>query len=492
MSSSFGPDTFKTIIEGLGIDLSDNALAQDGPDALPSDVCLLGNDAIDEVAKYVCSCFKEGSEQNLLRGEEAVKLLAMFKFGDLQGSFSSFDDHFYRVDTFVAEIARYAKLNPILVTLAAAWTGLSEEEKAKCFPNLTEDRDAEVRHALAYCFLLHTIATTITEEPKGTNLPLGGTTFVEKLYNLFNEQKETVEWKPYFSLFEKAKEASVNYPIRNKQIPYKTGEKEIDDKASAGALLSINILEAMMQDTLQGYEDNAQCGFELMMESNDRKEIKGLDNGPDSEWVDDGRKTGVALYKSPLPTVWANIYSSWNLCFCSTYSNFPVFFAKLLNPATFGKYHKIDGMYLSPRVLTLYMHIQYVMLTRSDTKSKTPWFENRPWGDWRSTILSDLWGQANKEAARQYQVRIESIIDDNYGKIEEAKYDLKRLAVRPLWVILRETIEASQGTKNFVIKLFEKCFGLNLPGDEIALMKSLISMAKKKGLVDASIEYPQY
>ena len=231
MSTSFGPDTFKTIIEGLGINLSDNSLAQDGPDALPSDVRLLGNDAIDEVAKYVCSCFKEGSEQNLLRGEEAVKLLAMFKFEDLQGSFSSFDDHFYRVDTFVAEITRCAKLNPILVTLAAAWTGLSEEEKAKCFPNLTEDRDAEVRYALAYCFLLHTIATTITEEPKGTNIPLGETTFIEKLYTLFNEQKETVEWKPYFSLFEKANEASDNYQITNSFIPYKTGEKEIDDKA---------------------------------------------------------------------------------------------------------------------------------------------------------------------------------------------------------------------------------------------------------------------
>merc|ERR1711935_475639 len=98
----------------------------------------------------------------------------------------------------------------------------------------------------------------------------------------------------------------------------------------------------------------------------------------------------------------------------------------------------------------------------------------------------------NKEAARQYQVRVESIIDDNHGKIEEAKYDLKRLAVRPLWVILRETIEASQGTKNCVLKQFDKCFGRDLPGDEIALMKRLISMAKKKGLIEASIEYPQY
>lgn len=76
-----------------------------------------------------------------------------------------------------------------------------------------------------------------------------------------------------------------------------------------------------------------------------------------------------------------------------------------------------------------------MIFTRSDAKIKTPPFVKRPLDDWRSTVLIDLRGQYNNETAQQYQVRLESIIDDNYGKIEAA--------VRPLWVILCETIDVS-------------------------------------------------
>ena len=55
---------------------------------------------------------------------------------------------------------------------------------------------------------------------------------------------------------------------------------------------------------------------------------------------------GVPCLKSPLPVVWNNLYTAWNLAFCANYSDWPLMFAKLLNPATLGLYQACSGNFM--------------------------------------------------------------------------------------------------------------------------------------------------
>ena len=116
------------------------------------------------------------------------------------------------------------------------------------------------------------------------------------------------------------------------------------------------------------------------------------------------------MYAS-FPRVWNNIYSSWNLGFVSNYKNWPSFFAKLLNPATCGTYQTEDaGLYIWPRVITLYLHIHHEMINRAAARSKEP--EGL---DWRSERVTEVFGKVNLVAARLYRDRIDGVIDERHG-----------------------------------------------------------------------------
>ena len=126
---------------------------------------------------------------------------------------------------------------------------------------------------------------------------------------------------------------------------------------------------------------------------------------------------GVPCLKSPLPVVWNNLYTAWNLAFCANYSDWPLMFAKLLNPATLGLYqackenkfgnfmvvvqlilthiclfkkpekchtcyicHSVTqelqpGLYASPRIVALYVHVFYMVCQGGDSviHGVTPW-----------------------------------------------------------------------------------------------------------------------
>jgi len=127
-------------------------------------------------------------------------------------------------------------------------------------------------------------------------------------------------------------------------------------------------------------------------------------------------ETGVAKLYPSFPRVWNNIYSSWNLAFCSNYKNWPSFFAKLLNPATCGTYQRDDaGLYLWPRTVTLYLHLHHMMLERAALKSRDP--EGL---DWRSESITEIFGRVNLIAARLYRDRVDQVIGELHGNRRNA------------------------------------------------------------------------
>ena len=107
--------------------------------------------------------------------------------------------------------------------------------------------------------------------------------------------------------FEHAKKKSVKWLMKLYQLRGKAGETP--ERYLLGVAVSINILEAMMQDVLLGNEDNAWAGFELMMEPGNLDRIlRGTGSAIDMEVY-----KGVPCLNNPLPVVWNNLYTSWNL-----------------------------------------------------------------------------------------------------------------------------------------------------------------------------------
>ena len=117
-----------------------------------------------------------------------------------------------------------------------------------------------------------------------------------------------------------------------------------------------------------------------------------------------------------------------------------MYLGKLINPTVIGLYQNdgSDGMYLYPRVVTLWVYIHYMIFARAEQKRKS-----LHGIDWRNADLTLTWGAVNQGAGDQFQDRVEKTIDDNHGLDKEVAYDAKRVGVGILWASFRGMISLS-------------------------------------------------
>ncbi len=115
---------------------------------------------------------------------------------------------------------------------------------------------------------------------------------------------------------------------------------------------------------------------------NDAKE-----SSPDQTWVFESVDMGICKAYSVFPVVWNNLYQSWNMAFISnTYEEYPLVIAKLCAPIVSSMYHDVDpGLYLTPRIIALWLCL--TLHTHIVERGVKPTEH-----DWRSNILSSLWG----------------------------------------------------------------------------------------------------
>lgn len=112
----------------------------------------------------------------------------------------------------------------------------------------------------------------------------------------------------------------------------------------------------MCGDVYFGHSDNAEAGYEIMMEPNDMKPVPGLRNDIDQEYENTGNTMGLC----PFPLQWDNLYLAWNLAFCSNFSNNIFYYAKLICPVVSGTYQEVHpGLFLCPRVICLLLIFHY-------------------------------------------------------------------------------------------------------------------------------------
>merc|ERR1719482_2551283 len=195
----------------------------------------------------------------------------------------------------------------------------------------------------------------------------------------------------------------------------------------------------MYSDVKNENDANAAAGFELMVETNDRHPIKGLGNKLDYEFVHDGVPLGIEAITPPLPTEWANLYTSWNVDFVCGKTMLPILAAKLLAPVVLGTYQELDpGLYIVPRVVCLYMVLQYHIVTLTkDGHWQIPVADGklRNHTDWRIQMreATHLLGEVNHVAARQFHARIDKIIADNCCVGFEIFKDIERAGMVAVW-----------------------------------------------------------
>jgi hypothetical protein len=106
-----------------------------------------------------------------------------------------------------------------------------------------------------------------------------------------------------------------------------------------------------------------------------------------------------------------------------------------------GEYQeRPSGLYLYPRIVSLWLHIHHEVTLRWENQSSTPQTL-----DWRSDIPSLLWGRVNLGAAQEYQKRVEGIMEEHHGMCKNVGYDAKRAGVQVLWGGLCAAIQGGCG-----------------------------------------------
>merc|ERR1719228_481679 len=108
----------------------------------------------------------------------------------------------------------------------------------------------------------------------------------------------------------------------------------------------------MAQDFLEQRLDNALAGKTLVLNRPGLEEDKRTMAGP-TEISENGQ---MIEFSPPLPSLWADLYETWNMAFVTRYEDWPYFLVKLLIPSV-SDYHDYPEGYLYPSATALYAYI---------------------------------------------------------------------------------------------------------------------------------------
>jgi hypothetical protein len=279
---------------------------------------------------------------------------------------------------FIDEMASNAQANPYLLSFLERASSSSFEELSD---RVHKEGSKTFRSVVTHALVLDRI----------TRLMADDLNFLQTVRHLWQKARESANIAKDLTWFEKAKIASVEKPIIIQYEKFRAGQEIPPDFMRW--MLSLNIMEAVLLDRVNGRRDNAYAGWVLASHRPGAiKKDPRTDSGP-SGWST-GRKA-VSLFP-PLPRLWADLYHSWNLAFCMQFKTFPWLMTKLLIPCVSG-YQTQPETYLYYRILALFAYLNYTFLWRSDRLNNGIEGPN-----WEDKALLALWGKVNAESADNY------------------------------------------------------------------------------------------
>ena len=142
----------------------------------------------------------------------------------------------------------------------------------------------------------------------------------------------------------------------------------------------------------------------------------------------------------------------------SAYTNSPIYFAKFLAPIVHGYQEKGNqGLYIWPRVVCLFIHIQCEIMSRTMSRmGRQPVLLkmavsgrvdlHRLFNDWRCDWITGLFGTVNKAAARRFQARLEATVKAKSSALVHSDYRIRRDGLVTLWRITESHVRLCQKT----------------------------------------------
>lgn len=384
-----------------------------------------GEEVIDQWIALLRKTYFLEDDPPLEKSQELKNLIYILGLQKLISSLS-LDTTETKPAAYIQLVGELAKKNQCFVIMARELN----LHRVTLNPKPSQEAVADVRGAVVYSFLLDRIAHSCMWEPKPSKKR---DTLLSDLVATLDLRMGQSAWQEKSDLFEHLKIKTISEPIRNMCLA-KAGGHESDlyfqqaAKPDNGEVLSLSILSAMYEDFRLDNSDNANAGFELMVEPFGRSPIPGTGSDVNREWVHNGQPMGVWLGTAPFPVDWNCLYQSWNLGFCSNYSNSPYFFAKLLNPTVMGTYFQkgCEGLYMWPRLLCLFVHTRYEAITRNGNRTGVNWTD-------KHTTL--VMGSVNLKLSAKYQVMIKQAV------LDKVAYKLKRGLARAFWQQLQQAIQ---------------------------------------------------
>jgi hypothetical protein len=281
------------------------------------------------------------------------------------------------IDQFLDRMAGCADANPYLRKFLQAAPG----ERFQVLERKIEDEGSLViPDAIFYAFALDRLTATLRQDP----------TIIDSLLQLWEKERQESGMDKHMTAFWKVKRVSVKYPIE-KMVKFHESGKIASNFMKF--LLPLNILEAAAGDLFLGFPHNAKAAWTLAL--NRPQKLKQAEDSPatTATWSKDRKAFN---YNVPLPRKWADLYSTWNLAFITSFRDFPYAFAKLLIPAV-GDYRDAPGEYIYNRTLALFIHIYYSFFHRTD-KAR----QGEEVIDWTDVEFTRFWGRINKASAKEY------------------------------------------------------------------------------------------
>jgi len=227
----------------------------------------------------------------------------------------------------------------------------------------------------------------------------------------------------FFSL---AKVLSVEEVIKRRIQTLKSQELR---KEFAINSLTVNIMEAVLEDERLGHFDNAYTGEFLAKYTHSKEYDPRTGSGP----CQFSSSLQSLECPQPLPLHWADLYSTWNMAFVSGFPDFVYYLPKLLIPSV-SNYQDNPAEYINTRVLALYTFIHWTLNWNN--------FNNNEMIQWSEVSLTRDWGAANKNSTRDYVNRLAEALSTTPEQVESVPRPnflrlLNKFALNSAWLPLK-------------------------------------------------------
>jgi len=259
------------------------------------------------------------------------------------------------------------------------------------------------------------------------------------------KEEHSTDYKK-FHAFGRAKYFSVQYVLQGCVDAFK---KNHIGKTNGALTIPINILEAVFEDLVHKNTKNAKTGAYLAWYNPGRWKNNTLTGaGPTTV---DGTKIA---YRYPLPKLWSDLYTVWNLDFVVTeFEDWVEFPPKLLIPAV-SCYQEEPHHYIYGRGVALWIFINYNMLKNYEHHAAGNSLYN-----WNIRNISIDLAKVNLESATHY-VKTLAATDNSLGEkikdeISSAFNDIKK-KTHTFYKAARSGLEK---VKNQLSGVFGRLFG---------------------------------